>query len=65
MSSNIVNDKNVGMIEGTGGAGFLLEALQAARIGGERGGENLDCDLATQARIAGAIHFAHATGTKR
>jgi hypothetical protein len=33
MSSDIVNDQNVGMVEGAGGAGFLLEALQAARVG--------------------------------
>jgi hypothetical protein len=61
MSSDVVNDQNVGMIEGAGRAGLLLEALQADRIGCERTGENLDCDLAIQAGIAGAIHFAHAT----
>jgi hypothetical protein len=53
------------MIESAGGAGFLLEALQAARVGGEKGRENFDGDLATQARIASAIDFAHATGTER
>ena len=35
MSSNIVNDKNIGMIEGAGGACLLLEALQANSLGRE------------------------------
>jgi len=64
VSSNIVNDKNAGMIESAGGAGLLLEALQAAGIGGEGGWQNFDGHLAAQARVASAVHFAHATGTK-
>jgi hypothetical protein len=34
------------MIEGCGSAGFLLEAVQAVRVGCERGGNNLDRDVA-------------------
>ena len=37
------------MIEGGGGAGFLLEAAQAVGIGGKRSGENLDGDIAVEA----------------
>jgi hypothetical protein len=36
------------MIKSAGGPRLLLEALQATRIGGERGRKNLDCNLATQ-----------------
>ncbi len=33
LSSHIIDNENVGMIESAGGASLLLEALQAARIG--------------------------------
>ena len=37
-----------------------LEAAQALGVGGEGGGQNLDGDVASEARIAGAIDLAHA-----
>jgi hypothetical protein len=36
-------------------AGFLLEALEAIRVGGEFGGKNFDGDIATEAGVAGAV----------
>ena len=43
-------------------ARFLLEALQALGIGRERRGQDLDGDVATEPRVAGAIDLAHPAG---
>ena len=60
MLPDIVNTENVGMIERSDGASLLLETPQAVGIGGERGGQNFDGDIASQTLIAGAINLAHA-----
>ena len=39
---------------------LALESRDAIRIAGEEGGEDLDRDVAAQARVARPIHFAHA-----
>ena len=61
--ANIVDRKNVWMVERRGGARFLSEARQPIRIGGERCGKNLDGDVAVKACIAGAVDLAHASRT--
>jgi hypothetical protein len=43
----------------------VLETLQAIRVPGEGRGKYLDCHLARQPRIAGAIHLAHAPFSKK
>ena len=43
---------------------FALETRQAIGIVGERVRQNLDRDLASQLRVARAIHLAHAAGTE-
>ena len=49
------------MVEGAGRARLLLEAPQAVRHRCEkRGRQDLDRDLAAQARVAGAVDLAHA-----
>ena len=48
------------MIQRGCGERFLLEAPQAVGIARECLGQHFDCDLATQAGIAGAVHLAHA-----
>ena len=53
------------MIEGRGRARLLLEAPQPLRIGCQRGWQDLDRDVTCQARIAGAVHFAHAAGAEK
>ena len=50
------------MVDLTGGARFLLEAMQPARVGGERFGDQLDRDVAPEPRIARAVDLAHAAG---
>src|SRR5437867_8631413 len=38
---------------------FTFEPSEALRIPGDEFRQNLDCNVAIQLRIAGAIHFAH------
>ena len=44
-------------------AGLLLEATEAIGVGGERRGQDLDGDVAAEARVPRAIDLAHAAGT--
>ena len=46
-------------------ARLALEPRQPVRIVNDRIGKDLDRDLAVEARIAGAIDLAHATGAER
>ena len=46
-------------------ARFAVEPLAELRIGGERLGQDLDRDRAVEARVAPAIHFAHAASAER
>jgi hypothetical protein len=45
---HIVNGDDIWMIEGGDGAGFLLKALQAGRIAGHFGGQDLQRHIAPQ-----------------
>jgi hypothetical protein len=49
------------VIERRGGARFLLETLSAVSVRRKRCGQNFDGYIASQAGIAGAINFAHAS----
>ena len=63
LAADVVDDQKIGMVERAGGPGFRLEAPDAHR--GPRAPvsrQRLDRDVAAQARIAGAIHLAHASG---
>jgi hypothetical protein len=50
------------MVQRGRGSRFLLEALQPITVARERRRQNLDGDVAVEARIAGAIHLAHSAG---
>jgi hypothetical protein len=50
------------MVQHSRGASLQLETAQAIGIGGEAGGQHLDRDISSQARVAGTIDFAHAAG---
>jgi hypothetical protein len=41
---------------------FTFEAREPIRIEGKLVRQNLQCDIAVQLAVAGAIHFAHAPG---
>ena len=53
------------MVERAGGPRLLLEAAQALGVGGERGGQHLDRDVAAEPRVAGAVDLAHAARAER
>ncbi len=52
---------DVRMIELAGGPRFLLEAAEPVRVPGESVGQNLHGHVAMEARVAGAVHLAHAS----
>ena len=47
------------MIEGGGSSRFLGKTLQTSGIGRKRRRQNLDSDVACQARIVGAVDLTH------
>jgi hypothetical protein len=53
------------MIQAASRLRFLLEALQPIGVVRERGGQNLDRDVAPEPRSVGAIDLTHATGANR
>ncbi len=55
-----IDGRDAGVIQRREQTRFALEAPQSFGIVGEGVGENLDGDVAAQARVAGAIHLAHA-----
>ena len=57
--ADVVNGGDVGMVEDAGRARLLLEALQALRIAREGAGQDLDRDVAAEARIARAEDLSH------
>jgi hypothetical protein len=58
--ADVVHRKDVRTVQRRGRVSFLLESAEAIGIGRERRGQHLDRDVAPKARIAGAIHLAHA-----
>ena len=60
MLPNVVNAQDVGMVERSDGAGFLLEAQQTVGISRERGGQDFYGDVPAQALVARAIDLSHA-----
>ena len=47
------------MVEDPRGLGLLLEAAQPLRVLGERGRQDLDRDVAPEARVPRAVDLAH------
>ncbi len=63
--SNVVDRRDVGMIQDPCGPGLLLESPQPVGVRGERGRQDLDCDFATQPWILRPVHLSHPTGAER
>jgi hypothetical protein len=63
--ADIVDGEDVRMVERGGGAGFLLEALEAPRIGRESGGQDFDGDVTPQPGIVRAVDLSHPAGAER
>ena len=58
MGADVVDGEDVGVVEGPGGPGLLLEAEETVAIG-DLLGEDLDRDLAAEAGVTGAVDLAH------
>ncbi len=59
LMADVVDDEDVGMIERPGCSRFGLEAPQTGVVGDGRLGQHLDGHVATEPRVARAIHNAH------
>src|SRR5437016_12736974 len=65
MGADVVNRHNVRVVEHPGGASLLFETLQTFRIIGIGGRKYFDRDFTAEARVTGAIYFAHPSGADR
>ena len=63
--ADVMNGENVGMIQRRDGASFLLEASQTVNIFRKCFGEDFDGDVAAEARVLRAKHFAHSARANR
>ena len=57
--------RDVRVVEGREDPRLALEAREPIRVLRKRLGQNLQRDIASKFRVAGAIDFAHAAGAKR
>src|SRR5947208_8476872 len=65
MGADVVNRHNVRVVEHPGGASLLFETLQTFRVIGIGGRKYFDRDFTAEARVTGAIYFAHPSGADR
>jgi len=56
---DLVDDANVGMIEGRGGTSFALEPRKRLRAPQKRLGQELQGHLALKAQVESFVHHAH------
>ena len=63
MSTDVVDYENIGMIKRAGGLCFLFETSKPVFVGGKRSGQNFNCDITPQFRIARTPNFTHAPFT--
>jgi hypothetical protein len=61
VGAQFVYRDQVGVVEGAGGARFLLEAAQALLVSRDGRRQHLYGDVAVEVQIAGTVHFAHST----
>src|ERR1700730_10811605 len=63
--SDVVDDGDVGVVEDPRGFGLLLEAAEAVGVLREGRWQDLDRDLAAQARVFRPIHLPHPASAER
>ena len=63
MAADFVNRQDVRMVESGGGFGFLNETFDAALLGGDVVGEELERDWAAEFGVLSAVHLAHTSRT--
>ena len=64
VGADVVDGEDVGVVQGRGRAGFLLEAAQAIGIAGPERRQHLDRDIAVEPRVARPVDVAHASGAE-
>ncbi|OQA36501.1 MAG: hypothetical protein BWY56_01393 [Acidobacteria bacterium ADurb.Bin340] len=64
VGAQIVDGQDVGVVQGAGGLGFLLEAFQPFRIYCEGGQKHLEGHPPAQARIQGSVDSTHAPASQ-
>ena len=62
MLADVVDGKNVRMIQRSCRTRFLFETRKTVRIGRQVGGQNFYRNVSAQSRVSSAIDLAHATG---
>ena len=62
---NVVDRKDVGMVEATRRLGFLLEALQPIGIIQNRRRQDFDRDVAPELVVPGAVDLSHAASAQQ
>ncbi len=65
MLAEVVDGRDVRMVQRPGRLGFLLEALQAIRVLRKRRRQHLDRDVALEPLVARPIDLAHPSGADR
>jgi hypothetical protein len=65
LDADVVDGKDVRMIESAGSPGFLEEALPPRRIAGDLVAQDLEFDLAVEARVPRAEHLTHTARIER
>jgi hypothetical protein len=60
-----VDGRDVRVIERRQELRFAAQSGKRFGVSEDAAGENLDCDLASEPRIPGAIHLSHAAGPER
>jgi hypothetical protein len=63
--SNVVDRKNVGMIQGGDGPRLLFKSVQSTWVTRERLRDYFYCYVAAKTRITSAVNFTHAARAKR
>ena len=63
--ADVVDGDDVGVVQGGGGLGLLLEAAHEVGLVGERIGEEFQRHIALQSRIASPIDLAHAAAANQ
>jgi hypothetical protein len=64
LGPHVVEGEDVRVVERGHGPGLLLEAAQAVGVGDTLRGDDLDRHFAAEARVAGAVDLAHASGAE-
>ncbi len=61
---NFMDGADVGVVEGSGGAGFAQEAFERLAVAGELFGQELESDEAAELGVFGLVDHTHATAAQ-